>query len=192
MNNVIDDLIVHKDTRLSSIVVDNHLWLNSINDVINYCENNPNAHSGQFIGTHTNFNEKIYILLPLDILFSDGNKYIPICINDIAEQGALESWGTYQVVSRITGISGGLLINLQNINATHYKLNLNGTYITTDYQSLSEVFITAPIIFSNNNSIFVDLYDDSNGEMELITTMRFISSISTNNVASGILTPLLD
>lgn len=81
---------------------------------------------------------------------------------------------------------------MQNINATHYKLNLNGTYITTDYQSLSEVFITAPIIFSNNNSIFVDLYNDSNGEMELITTMRFISSISTNNIASGILTPLLD
>ena len=55
MNIMIDDLLLHSDERLSNINVCNDLWLNSIDDIIKYCETNPNAHAGQFIGVSTNW-----------------------------------------------------------------------------------------------------------------------------------------
>lgn len=191
MNQLIDDLLLHKNDRLSSIVVENHLWLNSVNDIIKYCESNPNAHSGQFVGVSTNHYKKIYILMQSNITFLDGVRFYPVCVNDIAATGALNFGGTYEVVSRVNTISGGLSIHLQNVEASHYKLSINGGYITSTYQPISEVFVTAPIIFSSDNEIKINLYNERNNEMEFITTMRFINSVTTNNISSGILTPMM-
>lgn len=191
MNKLIDDLLVHKTDRLSNIVVENHLWLNSVNDIIKYCETNPNAHSGQFIGVSTNFYKKIYILVQSNITFLDGIRFYPICLNDIVESGALNYNGTYEVVSRVNNISGGLSLNLQDISATHFKLSLNGTYITRDYHQTNKIFIIAPIIFSTDNDIRVDLYNEVESNMEFVTTLRLINSVQTNNMSSGILTPML-
>lgn len=162
-----------------------------MNDIIKYCETNPNAHSGQFIGVSTNFYKRIYILVQSNITFLDGIRFYPICLNDIVESGALNYNGTYEVVSRVNNISGGLSLNLQDISATHFKLSLNGTYITRDYHQTDKIFITAPIIFSTDNDIKVDLYNEIEGNMELVTTLRLINSVQTNNMSSGILTPMM-
>ena len=175
MNQLIDDLLLHKNDRLSNIIVENHLWLNSVDDIVKYCETNPNAHSGQFVGISTNYYKKIYMLMQSNINFLDGVRFYPICINDIVETGALKFGGTYEVISRINTVSGGLSINLQNIDASHYKLSVNGGYITSTYQSISKLFITAPIIFSPDNEIKIDLYIKQDDEMKFITTMRFIN-----------------
>lgn len=189
MNIMIDDLLLHSDERLSNINVCNDLWLNSIDDIIKYCETNPNAHAGQFVGVSTNWYKKIYILVQSNIYNITGIRYYPICINDLYISGAFSYGGTYEVTSRISNISGALSISLNNISdVTYYKVILNNTCISDKFYKLDELFITAPILFSNDNDIKIELYNE---EQSLVTTLRCINSVKTNTICSGILTPIM-
>lgn len=184
VEKVIYDYILNKN-KLNTICVPKCLWLTSIKDILNYIQSNGLCHNGQYIGLHSNYEEKIFVITCKII---DGKyTFYPICLSDLYNNGIFDYNGSYILVPRINDITTELVLTLSNKEVDSYRINLNGKFIN-DFTNVNENFITTPFIFKNPNIIILYLYKDN----KEVQKLRLLNNIYSKKLISGVLTTYLD
>lgn len=178
-------LIKNKDKYLFGYCND-MLWLSTVQDIIRFGQTNSKCQYGQMIATKNNQGIKYYVML-FDDVDSYHQMYCPICLTDLVKQGFYNFDGYYTIKPRIANLTCELSFTLPE-EVKYYKVNINNNFISNDYVSFDEKFITTPIIFSSENKCSIYCYDDNKN---LVNKFQLIQSVSENNLITGILVKMI-